>query len=156
RPVSRVSVIGSCFLAPSSGCRPPYPKTVQVRAEVLVSDSVAYRWPAPGSPAVSEADSSEVWQRVGPGTAVPAAVPPPSPHAVAPASTASTTAATRMRIRTVPPSVAISLTTWSDAGQGGLVAILRSLTANGRKVLRLRALSATDSIQSRCEDSWRT
>jgi hypothetical protein len=72
RPVSRVSVIGSCFFDASSGCRPPYPKTVQVRAEVLVSDSVAYRWPAPGAPGASDADSWEVWHRVGRG--VPLAV----------------------------------------------------------------------------------
>ena len=77
RPVSRVSVIGSCFLAASSGCRPPYPKTVQVRPEVLVSDSVAYRWPAPGSPELSDADSSEVWQRDGPDPPVPVDDDPP-------------------------------------------------------------------------------
>jgi hypothetical protein len=92
------------------------------------------------------------------GAAEPAVVPPlPPAQPATPASTAaSAAAASAIRIFTVAPSVLISLTTWCDAGQGGLVAVLRSLTANGRKVLRFRALSASDSIQSRCEDSWRT
>ena len=37
---------------------------MQVRRDRLVSWSVAYRWPAPGSPALNEAASSEVWQRL--------------------------------------------------------------------------------------------
>jgi hypothetical protein len=85
------------------------------------------------------------------GAAAPTVVPPPAQ----PAAAASPAAITRIRIFTVAPPVCVPLLPRSMQLVPAWLPH-RSLTANGRKVLRPAVLSGTDSTQSRCKDSWRT